>query len=229
MEPKPFENTISTACVGACKEHAVDIPNWTRVTVVGNSDTALADVYQVAVAGVGGTATHRNLAHGVVAVASTYGHAISGDGGVAVSSGGGESKVEKWGYAYAKNGKAYGKACSVAATAGGYAEAADKGIGIGWFSNTHAAKVEAGKGGVVIGQIGSYLKVGAGGAMIAIDHLQNDRNEEIGRKTKICRAGEGEISPDVWYLVEKDGQELLKFTEAPLPLEWIQPRSPCPV
>jgi hypothetical protein len=75
--------------VGDCKGHAVDVPNWTQVTVVGSCDTARANVYQVAVAGVGGTATFKDGtdgapiggSHGVVAVASHYGNATTGNGG----------------------------------------------------------------------------------------------------------------------------------------------------
>lgn len=228
MEPEPTVNPISTACVGDCKGHAADVPNWTQVTVVGGCDTARANVYQVAVAGVGGKATYKNDpdagAHGIVAVASQFGHAISGDGGVAVSSGDGESTVGKAGYAYAKGGKAFAGSCSVAGTAGGWASAKDHGIAVGWLMGPHPARVEAGVEGVAIGDTGCFVKAGDGGVLIAM------ADPKLGRATKICRVGEneGEMKKDQWYEIQLDTQGQFLFASKSPPV-WKTNKSPCPV
>ncbi|MBK8039360.1 MAG: hypothetical protein IPK22_19830 [Verrucomicrobiaceae bacterium] len=233
MEPDPTDNSISTACVGDCQGHAVNIPNWTQVTVVGNGDTARANVYQVAVAGVGGKATYKDGgdggptggAHGVVAVASQYGHAIAGNGGVAISNGG-LSEAEGWAIAHTKGGIAKAKSCGVAVAAGGYASAEKHGIGIGWFSNSHPSRVEAGPGGVAIGDTGCFVKVGKDGVLIALAH------PNLLRTTKICRVGEcgglGEIKADQWYEIVLDNEGQFQFkTNSPPKSE--TPESPCPL
>lgn len=233
MEPDPTANSISTACVGDCQGHAVNIPNWTQVTVVGNGDTARANVYQVAVAGVGGKATYKDGgdggpiggAHGVVAVASQFGEAIAGNGGVAISNGG-LSKAESWAIAYAKGGKAEAAACGVAVTTAGHARAEQHGIALGWFYGSHAAKVEAGPGGVAIGDTGCFVKVGKDGVLIAL------ADPKLLRTTKICRVGEcgglGEIKADQWYEIVLDPQGQFQFkTNSPPKSE--TPESPCPL
>lgn len=238
MEPEPTENPISTACVGDCKGHAADVPNWTQLTVVGGCDTARANVYQVAVAGVGGKATYKDGtdgnpiggAHGVVAVASRFGHAISGDGGVAVSGGDGESTVGQWGYAYAKGGKAFAGACSVAGTAGGCASAREHGIAVGWFSNTHAARVEAGPGGVAIGDTGCFVKAGKDGVLIAMTVPRTAPAKTP--PTKICRVDEGGIMKDQWYRIKEKILEcgsVVFWFDIESPPVWKTNPSPCPV
>ena len=226
MEPDPTANSISTACVGDCQGHAVKIPNWTQLTVVGNGDTATAsNAYQVAVAGVGGTAMGAGGGHGVVAVTSRYGHARAGNGGLAISVGG-LSEADSWAIAHTKGGIAKAKICGVAVAAGGYASAEKHGIGIGWFSNTHPSRVEAGPGGVAIGDTGCFVKVGDGGVLIALAH------PKLLRTTKICRVGEcgglGEIKADQWYEIVLDPQGQFQFkTKSPPHSE--TPESPCPL
>ena len=221
MNTEESEGPISIECVGDCKGHAARAEDWTEVTVVGSRNTALANVYQVAVAGEGGTATCKAGCHGIVAVASKYGHAISGDGGVAVSSGQGTSSVESWGYAYSNRGRAKAGPCSVAGTTAGFAEGLDHGIGVGWSVATRGAQVVVGKGGVAIGDVGTYLKAGEGGVLIAM------AVPALGRDTKISRVEKGGIVADRWYLIEVDNQNVFMFTERPAPLAWQEVVSPC--
>ncbi len=223
MESEPIKNPIAKACVGDCKGHDVDVPNWTQVTVVGSCDTARANVYQVAVAGVGGTATYKDGAHGVVAVASHYGNASTGNGGVAISNGG-LAHADAWAIAHAKGGKAVADACGVAVTAGGYASAGQNGIGIGWFSNHTVAIVEAGPGGVAIGDTGCLVRVGIGGVLIAM------ADPKLGRATKICREGKckGEIMAEKWYEIMLDTNGQFKFQLVEPPPEWKPTTAQCP-
>lgn len=212
--------------MGHCKGHTVTAPNWTQVTVVAGCDIAAVENFQVAVAGVGGTATGKHgkghSLHGIVAVASTLGHAISGDGGVAVSANG-ESRVEKFGYAYAKMGRAVGEDCSVAATTGGMATAGTHGIGIGWYVGVEKpARVEAGNGGVAIGNAGCFVKAGVGGVLIAMD------NSDLGRETKICRVGEDGILASKWYEIQVGTDGEFQFSDPVSIPVWKEPESPCP-
>lgn len=221
MESNQSEESVSSQSVEGLPVDTSQVPNWTEVTVVGGCDTARAGVYQVAVAGLGGIATFKDGGHGVVAVASNYGHAISGDGGVAVSSGEGVSHVEKWGYAYSKGGLARAGSCSVAGTAGGYAMAVEHGIGIGWFHNTRGAKVEAGDGGVAIGDLGCFVKVGEGGVLIAM------ADPALDRPTKFSLVGQDGIVAGQWYRIEVDHLNVFKFAKAPSPPEWKESVTPC--
>lgn len=222
MESEQSEKKLNEECVGHCKGHAVTAPNWTQVTVVAGCDIAAVDVYQVAVAGAGGTATGKSHLHGIVAVASTSGNAISGDGGVAVSANG-KSRVEKFGYAYAKMGGAVGDDCSVAATTGGMATAGTHGIGIGWYVGVDKpARVEAGVGGVAIGNTGCFVKAGVGGVLIAMD------NSDLGRQTKICRVGEDGICASEWYEIQVNTDGKFQFSGPTSMPVWKQPESPCP-
>jgi hypothetical protein len=186
----------------------------------------------VAVAGVGGKATFKDGtdgnpiggSHGVVAVASRYGHAIAGNGGLAISVGG-LSQADGWAIAHTKGGIAQAKSCGVAVAAGGCASAEKNGIGIGWFSNTRPSRVDAGEGGVAIGDTGCFVKVGADGVLIAM------ADPKLERTTKICRVGEhggeGEIKENQWYEIVLDKGQF-KF-RAKSPPEWKQDKSPCAV
>ncbi|HQZ28416.1 MAG: hypothetical protein KA250_17580 [Verrucomicrobiales bacterium] len=191
--------------------HQIFEGDWKKVTVGGDGETVAVGTYEVGVTGVGGTiAASGSHWHGIVAIASTNGTAFSGDGGVAVSSSkGSHSLVGQCGYAYSKGGKATAGACSVAGTAGGHSIAAKNGISVGWFSNTSAARVEAGAGGVVIGNTGCFLKTGVGGVLIAMALPRKE--PAITPSTKMCRVGEDGIVADTWYQIIENGNTEFEF------------------
>lgn len=225
MENEPSGAPKFTECVCEDATHAVTASDWSDVATAGKCGTALADVYQVAVAGVGGTATGKGNLHGVVAVASSFGNAITGNGGVAISSGG-VATAEAWAIAYAKNGKAVAAGGGVAVTVGGYAIGGENAVGIGWTGSASPAKVLAGPGGVAIGDAGTLVKAGAGGVLIAMAAPRKAPDKTPA--TKISRVGEDGIDHKQWYKIELDGNDDFQFTATEDPVAWIAPTSPCP-
>jgi hypothetical protein len=141
---------------------------------------------------------------------------------VAISNGG-LARAYGWAIAHAKGGKAVADACGVAVTAGGYASAGQNGIGIGWFSNHTVAKVEAGPGGVAIGDTGCLVRVGKDGVLIAL------ADPKLGRTTKICRESAGEIMAEKWYEITLETNGQFKFKLVELPPEWKPTTTQCPV
>ena len=81
--------------------------------------------------------------------------------------------------------------------------------------------MEAGNGGVSIGDAGCFLKAGKGGVLIAM------ANPNLKRATKISRVGDDGIEADQWYKIEVDTSNSFLFTKVPSPPEWITPRPPC--
>lgn len=208
MEPDDYDQKPITPCDIhiAEKKPVVAKGHWRKVIVVGDGEKARVGPYEVGVAGNGGcvTGSTKHL-HGIVAITSDGGCAESGGGGVSVSSGGGLSVVGDAGYAYGANGKAIAGRCGVAGSTGGHAIAAKNGIGVGWFGYTKGAKVEAGEGGLAIGGTHCFLKVGPGGALVAMA-LPRDAPAKT-PATKICRVGECGIKADTWYLVAENLKE----------------------
>ena len=204
-------NPISDDCVHGCKGHKDLQGNWRKVTIAGDGGAAKAGVYEVAIAGRDGTATSIANTHGIVSITAEGGHAISGDGGVAVSSTGGKASVTSWGVAHSKGGVATSEFCGVASTVGGKAMAGQHGIGVGWTSSVRGSEVSAGPGGIAIGNEGCRLKVGLGGALIAMAVFRKLPQTQI--PTRIWRVTDGEVKADTWYEVVLDESEHFQLVE----------------